>query len=149
MFELKGHLLNMLTETLFYEKDNKDAYQPIDEVLESVDYFNAPGVIKDAIILRILPITFKDAARSWLKSLLLGTITTWNNLKEQFIQQCNPPSKIAKLKMKILNFQQFDGETIYEAWECYKVMIRNWTQHDLNMKQEMSTLYNGINVCTR
>lgn len=53
------------------------------------------------------------------------------------------------LKRNILNFQKQNGESLYEAWECYKGMLRNFPQHDLNVKQEILTFYNGINVCTR
>lgn len=75
-FELKGKFINMHKETPFYRKDKEDAYQDIDEVLEITNYFDIVGVNKDALMLRILPITFKDAATRWLKSLPAGTIIT-------------------------------------------------------------------------
>lgn len=46
-------------------------------------------------------------------------------LKSKFLQQFNPPSMIAKLKAKIQNFQQMDGETLFEAWDRYRTLIKN------------------------
>lgn len=67
------------------------------------------------------------------------------NSSKKFI----PHSKLAKLKKNIQNFQQPDGEYLYEAWECYKGLLCNYPQHVLNMQQKISTFYNGINVYTR
>ncbi|KAL7605584.1 hypothetical protein Lser_V15G18945 [Lactuca serriola] len=78
-----------------------------------------------------------------------GSITTWQKMREEFIDQFCPPSKIAKLKKEIANFEQLPGESLYEAWERYKGLIRNCPQNDLNVQQEVSIFYDGVNVTTR
>ena len=35
------------------------------------------------------------------------------------------------------------GESLYEAWERYKGLIRNCPQNDLNEQQEVSIFYDG------
>lgn len=62
-FELKGKFLNLLKESPLYGKDHKDSHKHIDEVLDIVDHFNIPGVLRDTFMLRVLPITFKYIAR--------------------------------------------------------------------------------------
>lgn len=62
------------------------------------------------------------------------------HLREQFIQQFSPPSKISKPRRSILNFQQQDGESLYDAWERYKGMLCNKIFLHFNIR---------INVCTR
>lgn len=73
---------------------------------------------------------------------------TWTNLQNEFIQKFSPPSKTTKLKKKIQNFHQLDGESLYELWEHYKGLLRNCPQHDLNVQQEISIFYDGINMST-
>ncbi|XP_052620935.1 uncharacterized protein LOC128126837 [Lactuca sativa] len=97
----------------------------------------------------MLPVTLKGAAKDWLKLLPLGSITTWAQLKEEFIDHLCPPSKISKLKKAIANFEQQAGESLYEAWERYKSLLRNCPHHDLNSQQEVSIFYDGVNVTTR
>lgn len=140
-FELKSHILNMLQDIPFFGKDHEDAFKHIDEVLEIADYFSILNVTKDAVMLR--------AAKDWLKYLQSRTITTCANLREQFTQQFSPPSKVAILKKNIQKYQQLDGESLNEAWERHKGMLRNCQQHDMNVHQGIPTFYNGINVCTR
>lgn len=108
-FQLEGHILSMLKDISFFEKNHEDVYKPIDEVLEIKNYFNILNATKDAVMLRLLLVTQKDATKGWLKSLPPKAITTWEKVKTKFIQQFSPPSKIAKLKKNIMNFQQNDG----------------------------------------
>lgn len=51
--------------------------------------------------------------------------------------------------MKILNFHQLNGESLYEVWHRCKEMLQNCQQHDLNVKQNIYSFYNRINVCKR
>lgn len=84
-FEHKGHILAMVKDIPFSEKDYEDAFKHIDEVLDIENYFNARNVSIEAILLRTLPVTFTGDAKIWLKSLVPGTIRTWTNLREAFI----------------------------------------------------------------
>ena len=68
-FELKGHILAQLKDIPFYGKGHEDAYKHIDDVNDIVDYFNIPNVPHETILLWMLPVTFKGAAKDWLKSL--------------------------------------------------------------------------------
>ncbi|XP_023741082.1 uncharacterized protein LOC111889173 [Lactuca sativa] len=147
-FELKGHILTALKEVPFPGKDHEDAYKHLDEVNEIAGYFNIPNVPRETVLLRILPVTFKGAAKDWLKALPPGAVTTWARMHELFLEQFCPPSKVAKLKKAISNFEQQLGESLYEAWECYKGLIRNCPQNDLNVQQEVSIFYDRVNVTT-
>lgn len=95
-FELKGHILGMLKDIPFSEKDYEDAFNHIEEIKDIANYFNVPGVSREAVSLRMLPVTFTGDAKIWLKSLAPGAITTWKNLHESFIEQFSPPSKNIK-----------------------------------------------------
>ncbi|KAL7598776.1 hypothetical protein Lser_V15G25946 [Lactuca serriola] len=148
-FELKGHILAQLKDIPFHGKEHEDAYKHIEEVMDIADYFHMPNVPRDTVLLWMLPVTFKGVAKEWLKYLPSGSITTWQKMREEFIDQFCPPSKIAKLKKAIANFEQFPGESLYEAWERYKGLIRNFPQNDLNVQQEVSIFYDGMNDTTR
>ncbi|XP_023764839.2 uncharacterized protein LOC111913346 [Lactuca sativa] len=97
----------------------------------------------------MLPVAFKGATKDWLKALPPGAVTTWARMRELFLEQFCPPSKVAKLKKVITNFEQQLEESLYEAWERYKGLIGNCPQNDLNVQQEVSIFYDGVNVTTR
>ena len=64
---------------------------------------------------------------------------TWNKVVTEFFTKFFPPKKLTKLRMEVQTFRQKDGETLYEAWERYKLLIRQcppdmfskWTQLDI------------------
>lgn len=74
-FELKEHILAMLKDIPFYRKDHRDAYKRIDELNEIANYFNVPNVPSETMLLCMLPVTFKGAAKQ-LKELPPASITT-------------------------------------------------------------------------
>lgn len=74
-------------------------------------------------MLKLLPVTLKEATKDWLKSLPPGAIMTWENLRTKFIRKFSPHSKISKSEKSIANFQQNGGESLYEVWEHYKELL--------------------------
>lgn len=121
-FVLKGHILAQMKDIPFYGKDHEHAYKHIDEVNGIADYFNIPC---ETVLLRIFPIILKGATKHWLKALPPGTTTTRAQIREEFIQQFFPLSKVSKLKKAIENFEQNMGESLYEAWDRYKGFLKN------------------------
>lgn len=145
-FELKGHILAAIKDIPFSGKEHEDAYKHLDEANDIADYFNIPNVSREMVLLRMISVTFKGPAKDWLKALPPGAITTWAQMCEGFLEQFCPPSKVAKLKKKgISNFEQQMGESLYESWECYKDLLQNGPQNDLNVQQEVSIFYDGVN----
>nr|GEX95673.1 hypothetical protein [Tanacetum cinerariifolium] len=57
-------------------------------------------------MLRVVPITLTRAAKRWVDRLYLGTINTWDLLKNAFIQRYCHPSKMAKQLEEIHYFKQ-------------------------------------------
>ena len=53
------------------------------------------------------------------------------DLSTKFLKRFFPPSKIAKLRSDITNFTKFSGESLYEAWERFKEVIRKCPHHGL------------------
>lgn len=111
-FELPRHIVNMLKDIPFFGKDHEDAYKHIHEVVEIANYFKALNVSKDAVMLRLLPLTLKDTTKYWLKSLPFGTITTWADFRTEFVQQFTSSSKISKLKKNIKTSNNWMGVVV-------------------------------------
>ncbi|KAL5549392.1 hypothetical protein UlMin_004623 [Ulmus minor] len=100
--------------------------------------------VYDAIILRVFPFSLRDKAKEWLNSLPPGTITTWNELVQKFLAKFFPPAKTAKLRNEITSFIQYDQESLYEAWERFKEMLKKCRYHGIPNWLQVSTFYNGL-----
>ncbi|KAJ4718833.1 DNA-directed DNA polymerase [Melia azedarach] len=105
------------TSVQFNELAHEDPNAHIANFLEICDTFRHNGVSDDAVKLRLFPFSLRDKAKSWLSSLPPGTITTWDDLAQKFLAKFFPPAKTTKLRNNIATFTQFDGESLYEAWE--------------------------------
>ncbi|KAD5507914.1 hypothetical protein E3N88_15617 [Mikania micrantha] len=70
-------------------------------------------------------------------------------MSEKFFEKYFPPKKTAKLRARILSFQQDDGETFYEAWERFKDLMRKVPHHGLELWRQCETFYNGLDVSGR
>ncbi|KAG8486099.1 hypothetical protein CXB51_019413 [Gossypium anomalum] len=58
-------------------------------------------------------------------------------------------AKTAKLRNDISSFVQMDLETLYDAWERYKDLLRRCPHHGLPLWLQVQTFYNSVNPSTR
>jgi len=90
-----------------------------------------------------------DRASAWFHSLKVGSITSWDQMRQAFLARFFPPSKIAKLRDQITRFTQKDGESLYDAWERFKEMLRLCPHHGLVKWLIVHTFYNGLSYTTK
>ena len=53
-------------------------------------------------------------------------------------------AKTAKMRTSISQFEQQQGESLYEAWERYKEMLRKCPHHGMPDWMVINTFYNGL-----
>nr|GEW84209.1 retrovirus-related Pol polyprotein from transposon TNT 1-94 [Tanacetum cinerariifolium] len=57
-----------------------------------------------------------------------------------------PPSMVTKLRNEITNFRQRRDESLFEAWERYKLSIDRCTNHNMLLVTQIDTFYNGLTL---
>src|SRR4051812_29325010 len=143
-FELKPNFISMIQNHVqFYGLPHEDPNQHIANFLEYCDTLKMNGVSDDAVRLRLFSFSLRDKAKAWVQAQPAGTFKTWEELSKAFIYKYFPPSRASQLKNEILGFQQQDGETLYEAWERYKDLLRKCPNHELPKWVQVQTFYNG------
>ncbi|XP_045802133.1 uncharacterized protein LOC123895695 [Trifolium pratense] len=148
-FELKPALLQIVQQNQFSGSPTEDPNLHLSVFVQYADTIKANGVEPEAIRLRLFPFSLRDRARAWLQALPSNSITTWNELKKQFLARYFPPSKTAMLRAQINGFRQKEGESLFEAWERYKDMMRLCPHHGLEQWLIIHTFYNGLLYNTR
>ncbi|CAJ2627735.1 unnamed protein product [Trifolium pratense] len=143
-FELKPSLLSAVQQNQFSGNPTDDPNLHLSIFLQYADTVKANGVSPEAIRLRLFPFSLRDRARAWLQSLPSNSVATWDELKKVFLARYFPPSKTAMLRAQINGFRQRDNESLFEAWERYKEMIRICPHHGLENWLIIHTFYNGL-----
>ena len=72
------------------------------EVCDKVKY---NGVTEEALRLRLFPLLLGDRAKQWLMSQPPDSITSWNDLVQNFLTKFFLPSMIAQLVQEINTFR--------------------------------------------
>nr|GEY25681.1 hypothetical protein [Tanacetum cinerariifolium] len=67
-------------------------------------------------------------------------------MAKKFLGKYFPPSMVTKLKNEITNFRQRPDESLFKAWECYKLSIDQCPNHNMLPVTQIDTLYNGLTL---
>ena len=150
MFEQNPMMFQMLqTIGQFHGLQSEDPHLPLKSFLGVSGSFQFQGVDKDVIKLSLFPYSLRDGAKSWLNTLAPGTTDSWNSVAENFLIKYFPPTRKVRFRNEIVVFQQFEDETLSEAWERFKEMLRKCPHHGLPHCIQMETFYNGLNIATK
>nr|GEW00003.1 hypothetical protein [Tanacetum cinerariifolium] len=69
-----------------------------------------------------------------------------NGVTDDALLKYFPPSMVTKLRNEITNFCQRPDESLFEAWECYKLLIDRCPNHNMLPVTQIDTFYNGLTL---
>ncbi|KAK0573794.1 hypothetical protein LWI29_013618 [Acer saccharum] len=149
-FEIRPSIIQMIgTTCIFNGLANDDPNLHLQKFNEICETFKYNGIPDDFIKLKLFPFSLGNDARIWLNSQSPNSITTYDQLAQAFLNRYFPPGKAARLRNEILSFQQYENESIYEAWERFKELQRRCPHNGLAKWQTLQAFYQGLTVSTR
>nr|GEW46239.1 hypothetical protein [Tanacetum cinerariifolium] len=95
----------------------------LDKFLHVTQSIKVNGVTDDALHLYLFPHSLKHHATAWFDRLTRNYINTLEQMAKMFLGKYFPPSRVTKLRNAITNFRQRLDESLFKAWECYKLSI--------------------------
>ncbi|GJW52908.1 reverse transcriptase domain-containing protein [Tanacetum coccineum] len=86
---------------------------------------------------------------AWYDRLPRNSIHSFDDMMRKFLSKYFPPSMVTKLRNKITKFEQKPHESLFEAWERYKLSIDRCPNHNMLLVTQIDTFYNGLTLSHR
>ncbi|XP_024039448.1 probable disease resistance protein At1g61310 [Citrus clementina] len=90
------------------------------------------GVSEEQVKLMAFPFSLADSAKEWLYYLPSGTVTTWNEMRQLFLEKYFPASKAGSIRKEICGIRQYNGESLYDYWERFKKLCASCPHHQIS-----------------
>nr|GEY69293.1 reverse transcriptase domain-containing protein [Tanacetum cinerariifolium] len=130
----------------FHGLPGDDANKHLDKFLHVTQSIKVDRVTDDAHRLYLFPHSLTHHATAWFDRLPRNSINTFEQMAKMFLGNYFPPSMVTKLKNKITNFRQRPVESLFEAWEHYKLLIDRCPNHNMLSVTQIDTFYNGLTL---
>nr|GEU49057.1 reverse transcriptase domain-containing protein [Tanacetum cinerariifolium] len=146
-FGLKNDMIQQVQNSFqFHALPGDDANKHLDKFLHVTQSIKVNGVTDDALRLYLFPHSLTHHAIAWFDRLPRNSINIFEQMAKMFLGKYFPPSMVTKLKHGITNFHQRPDESIFEAWEHYKLLIDRCPNHNMLPVTQIDTFYNGLTL---
>nr|GFB29036.1 hypothetical protein [Tanacetum cinerariifolium] len=132
----------------FHGLPGDDANKHLDEFLHVTQSIKINGVTDDALCLYLFPHSLTRHATAWFDRLLRNSINSFEQMAKMLLEKYFPPSIVTKLRNEITNFRQRPDESLFEAWERYKLSIDRCPNHNMRNLLETEECYDLIENMT-
>ncbi|GJY92775.1 reverse transcriptase domain-containing protein [Tanacetum coccineum] len=102
--------------------------------------------LRDALRLSLFPYSLTHHAIAWYDRLLRNSFHSFDDMVRKFLSKYFPPSMVTKLRNEIKKFGQKPHESLFEAWEHYKLSIDRCPNHNMLLVTQIDTFYNGLTL---
>nr|GEW29654.1 reverse transcriptase domain-containing protein [Tanacetum cinerariifolium] len=130
----------------FHCLSGDDANKHLDKFLHVTQSIKVNGVTDDALRLYLFPHSLTHHATAWFDHLPRNSINTFEQMANMFLGKYFPPFMVTKLKNEITNFRQRPDESLFKAWERYKLLIDRCPNHNMLPVTQIDTFYNDLTL---
>ncbi|GKB26580.1 retrovirus-related pol polyprotein from transposon TNT 1-94, partial [Tanacetum coccineum] len=103
----------------------------------------------EVVKLLIFPFSLSDKAKIGFNELNEESITSWEQMRRDFINKFFPPSLFNHLLLEIRNFSQKIYESLTDAWLRLKNMLRKFNGHGLTKGAIIQIFYHDLDEPTQ
>nr|GEY40389.1 reverse transcriptase domain-containing protein [Tanacetum cinerariifolium] len=146
-FGLKNDMIQQVRNSCqFHGLPGDDANKHLDKFFHVTQSIKLNGVTDDTLRLYLFPHSLTHHASAWFDRLLRNSINTFKQMAKMFLDKYFPPSMVTKLRNEITNCCQRPDESLFEAWEQYKLLIDRCLNHNMFPVTQIDTFYNGLTL---
>ena len=85
------------------------------------------------IKLQLFPFSLRNVVDTWFKSLPYGSVNNWEELVEVYISRFFHFALTLERRGEIIVFKQGEDESLYNAWERYKRLLKRCPLYGIDL----------------
>ncbi|KAL2931140.1 Protein cft1 [Bienertia sinuspersici] len=143
-FEFKPALIQLVSSQPFHGLGSECPQDHLRWFMDLCMTVKHNGVIQDYILLSLFRFSLGDEAAKWLENCPPNSLTTWDQVTKAFLERFYPLSKTVEMRSKIMNFKDQEDESLYDAWERFKALLRACPHHNMENWLQLHCFYNGL-----
>ncbi|XP_050157503.1 uncharacterized protein LOC126631410 [Malus sylvestris] len=140
--ELKSSMIHYLPK--FHGFSTEDANKHLMEFHVVCSGMRPANVNEEQVKLRAFPFTLEAKAKEWLYNLPPGSINTWNQVKQAFLEQYFPATKAASIRKDICAIRQQHGEPFGDYYERFTHLVASCPNHQISEHLLIQYFYEGL-----
>ncbi|KAM3001012.1 hypothetical protein FF2_037353 [Malus domestica] len=102
------------------------------------------NVDEEQVKLRAFPFTLEAKANEWLYNLPPGSMNTWNQVKQAFLEQYFPAIKAASIRNDICAIRQQHGEPFGDYYKRFTYLVVSCPNHQISEHLLIQYFYEGL-----
>jgi hypothetical protein len=121
--ELHPGLIALVRTQSFSGLENKNPCRHLLEFEEMCSCLSISGMTQETLRWKLFPFSLTEKAKQWYTHAVGSTNGDWEELKDKFYLAFFPTSCIVSLPRAILDFEQYEKESIGAAWTRFSALI--------------------------
>src|SRR3954466_1539146 len=147
--ELKTGIIQLICASPFAGLDHEDPYTHLTRFYELAGTTGAAQADEEALFKRLFPHSLLSKAKDWYLDQPEALMTNWNTLEEKFLERFYSQNRFFEAKTAIAVFSQGSNESLNEAWEMYKAMLRKCKGHGFTDVDQIHMFRNGLTATNK
>ena len=136
---LKSGMIHYLPK--FHGFSTEDANKHLMEFHVVCSGMRPANVDDEQVKLRAFPFTLEAKAKEWLYNLPPGSMNTWNQVKQAFLEQYFPATKAASIRKDICAIR---GEPFGDYYERFTHLVASCPNHQISEHLLIQYFYEGL-----
>ncbi|XP_058766445.1 uncharacterized protein LOC131640049 [Vicia villosa] len=142
--ELKTGILQVICASPFAGLYHEDPYTHLTRFYELAGTTGVAQDDEETLFKRLFPHYFLSKAKYWYLDQPEAVMTDWNTLEEFLLERFYSQNRLFDAKTAIAVFSQGNNESLNEAWERYKAMLRKCKGHGFAEVDQIHMFHNGL-----
>ncbi|XP_058784592.1 uncharacterized protein LOC131659418 [Vicia villosa] len=142
--ELKTGILQLICASPFVGLDHEDPYTHLTRFYELAGTTGVAQAKEETLFKRLFPHSLLSKAKDWYLDQPETVMTDWNTLEEKFLERFYSQNRFFDAKTAIVVFSQGSNESLNEAWERFKAMLRKCKGHGFVEVDQIHMFRNGL-----